>query len=470
MPARLELYKYTGKDGDFGTHVESLGIKRIDSCVPSVYSDEHLNGELRAADDSSDAQTYCIYRPDDPDCKAYSFECVFKLVLKDAPDVQLSNVRLYPVGPRPNPDQTARLYIGNSISYSKPTNTKSVIAVNDIWNYSKDHPFYLTVAGNCGQVLDYRITETEYNVEWKDFGFGNVVVLNGVRQPLVPVATRQDPNADIKVKFRNRTFMPTSDNFIRFINPENGQDITESVSTNTVENGVNVTILNVKHGTFNLMDLYPRGIMYSIPEFDVTTGYLITWARVPTEGDLPEDAGCGEHGKFDKIIEHIDVMVKCDEHGHLSYYLNGARKPQLTLAPGVIYHFKNTSGDKFPMRFIRDSRIPSACDIDNIVVDGITILNGGTASEEIFVDPEVVIKHGACITGYQSVCEMGLGNVVFVHPICMVGNYNICRPNGSIYNPMLAGETDYVYLQLEVDGRTQPGYCVPDIKIEYDEN
>ena len=33
MSAKLELYKYTGKDGDFGTHVESLGIKRIDTCV-----------------------------------------------------------------------------------------------------------------------------------------------------------------------------------------------------------------------------------------------------------------------------------------------------------------------------------------------------------------------------------------------------------------------------------------------------
>ena len=60
MSARLELYKYTGKDGDFGTHVESLGLKRIDSCVPSVYSDEHLNGDTKPSDDASDSATYCI--------------------------------------------------------------------------------------------------------------------------------------------------------------------------------------------------------------------------------------------------------------------------------------------------------------------------------------------------------------------------------------------------------------------------
>ena len=94
MAARLEIYKFTGKDGDFGTHVESLGLKRIDTCVPSVYSDEHLNGETKPSDDASDCATYCIYRPDDPECKAYSFECVFKFMLKDPPDVQLSNVRL----------------------------------------------------------------------------------------------------------------------------------------------------------------------------------------------------------------------------------------------------------------------------------------------------------------------------------------------------------------------------------------
>jgi hypothetical protein len=122
------------------------------------------------------------------------------------------------------------------------------------------------------------------------------------------------------------------------------------------------------------------------------------------------------------------------------------------------------------MRFIKDCRIPNAADVNNIAVDGVTVLNGGTDQEEIFVDPEITLKHGACINAYEAVCELNVGNSVFVHPICMVGNYNICRPMGSIYNPMLAGETDYVYLQLEIDGKTKPGYCVPDIKIEYDEN
>ena len=52
----------------------------------------------------------------------------------------------------------------------------------------------------------------------------------------------------------------------------------------------------------------------------------------------------------------------------------------------------------------------------------------------------------------------------------MCGQYNMCRVDGGIYNPLQAGETDYVYLQLEVSGNSNPGYCVPDIAIAYDEN
>ena len=52
----------------------------------------------------------------------------------------------------------------------------------------------------------------------------------------------------------------------------------------------------------------------------------------------------------------------------------------------------------------------------------------------------------------------------------MTGNYNLCRLDGGIYNPLLAGETDYIYLQLEVDGNTLPGSNIPDIEIKYDEN
>lgn len=107
MSAQVIIKKYTGKDSDFGTVVSSLGIKRVDTCVPSVYSSEKLGGKTVPADDGSESQFYCIYRPDEPDCKAYSMECVFKLHLIKAPDTQLTNIRIYPVGKRPQSEHAA---------------------------------------------------------------------------------------------------------------------------------------------------------------------------------------------------------------------------------------------------------------------------------------------------------------------------------------------------------------------------
>ena len=80
MAAELQIYKYSGKDGTFGTPVTGIGIKRIDAVVPAVYQSTSSGGTVTPSDDKSDANTYCIYRPDDPDATAYSFESVFKLV------------------------------------------------------------------------------------------------------------------------------------------------------------------------------------------------------------------------------------------------------------------------------------------------------------------------------------------------------------------------------------------------------
>ena len=59
--------------------------------------------------------------------------------------------------------------------------------------------------------------------------------------------------------------------------------------------------------------------------------------------------------------------------------------------------------------------------------------------------------------------------MVYTHPLDMCGNYNLCRVGGGIYNPLLAGETDYVYLQLQVNSDTDPGAAVPELEIGYDE-
>lgn len=515
MTARVIIKKYTGKDSEFGTVVKSLGIKRIDTCVPSVYSSERLGGKTIPADDASEARMYCIYRPERPDCWTYSMECVFKLHLVDAPDVQLSNIRIYPVGPRPrDTDKAPRLMIGNSITYSKPTNAKSTVAIHDIWDYSKEHPFYLSVAGLYGQVVDPAATKYEYSVEYRDCGYGNMIYLDGERQPAVRTAVRSDAG-DVTLRFKDRTFMADSGvkrNVIEFIDPDTNRPIPEkfyrTITPSDTKGDGPVLELYVKHtgktdeDTWSLMELYPRGLIYKIPadtEYDYDgSGYVIYWVNLyaqeagwHTIDDVTRDTDTSyvpnrwfkeiydatdatvtenpEERPFDKPVEYIDVEAKADENGNVVYYINGARRPLLMLDIHKNYHFFNRSGGRFPMRFIGNMNAPMANNIDDVITDGVVVIHGGSDIEELFVNPEKVLKSGHRIGGYQCVSHVGLGNVVYNAPLDMCGNYNLCRVGGGIYNPALAGETDYVYLQLQVSGTSDPGLAIPDLEIEYDE-
>lgn len=527
MPAQVAIKKYTGKDAEFGTLVSSLGIKRVDTCVPSVYSSERLGGRTVPADDGSESQFYCIYRPDDPKCKAYSMECAFKVHLVAPPDRQLTNIRLYPTGPRPRGKHPAILRIGNSISYSRPTNTQSLIATHDIWEFDREHPFYLTVSGLYGQMPQQRLGHTHYITEYRDVGAGNVVFLDGNRQPVVPVGVYTDPRREITITFEDRTFAANSKDHrdcLVFIDPATGKDINKIAAERhqppyyrTVTPGSSgccvyhsdgpVTELYVKRtgmGGWNLMELFPSGLIYQIPpdrESDYRgSGYVVAWmplyygepgwqstesgdselvetAYVPnrwfkrvytmTDGTVKEEE-LPDHFK-NKPVEYYDVAAGMGSDGHPVYFMNGIERPQLIFDIHKTYHFFNRTGSKFPMRFICNMFAPQACVMEDVVSAGVVVLRGNTDMEEIFVNPELILKSGCRINAYQCVCAPGLGNVVYNHPLAMCGSYNMCRVGGGIYNPLMAGETDYVYMQLEVDADTDPGSCIPNIKMEYDE-
>jgi len=533
MSAGVIIKKYTGKDGDFGTPVSSIGLKRVDTCVPSVYSSEHLQGTGMTipADDASEAALYCIYRPDDPNCYAYSMESVFKIHLINPPDVQLSNIRIYPIGERPTDPLAARLYIGNSVSYSRPTNQKSGIAVNDIWNYSKEHPFYLTVAGLYGQYPDHRLACKKYVVEHKDCGYGNVIYLNGERQPVIPIPSYTDPDRiveetgePIRIEFVNNSLTST-DSMIQFFPYIDGKfDPTRPLDEKYIQIDDNSLFLIVYGNdpiTGEKIDLISNdgcnGLVYKIkaepngdPRFN--TGHIVVPARlmntkdqsfvptfirpgtplhdlyVPNDGWFTTDLNSegrivytsvaeSERSYYDSSLPHngkmyevYDVSAECDELGHFSYMVGGIRCPMLTFDLNKIYRFNNHSGAKYPLRFIENPRSPIANYVNDVVVDGVVVHKGGTNEEVIEVDPEKVLKAGKCINAYQCVSRPGMGSFVFNQQLFMCGQYNMCRVDGGIYNPLQAGETDYVYLQLEVSGNSNPGYCVPDIAIAYDEN
>ena len=443
MPAQLNIYKYTGKDGCFGTPVTGVGIKRIDSVVPAVYQDISSGGQVVPSDDTTDANTYPVYRPDDPSETAFSYESVFKLVLKSPPSNQLSHIRIYPKTDKPSDTNIPTLYIGNTVSYHRPTNTQSLIATNSIWNYTAESPFLLTVNGNVGQYVVESLSTYVYNITQHDIGFGNKMYLNNVRQIDLPIATNNT------FSFIDKTngamvftvFDPATDL------PITHTDITVSTS------GLGERIVEI-NATTALLLAYPNGFKYGTLT-DSTVGYTITWVDLTASPILTE--------------EYTVDLRTYDYDGNMCYFFNGERNPILNFVINKRYRFINLAGATDPLRFINSGSI-IANNEDEIILNGITVTNGGTANEIVDVDPTLVKQYGNIILGYQSVNNIGYGNEVTNTRVAMVGNYNMNTVGAGIINPLASGETDYVYLQLKVTGNSTVGQTVPELVIEYDES
>lgn len=441
MAATFQIYKYTGKDSAFGTPVTGIGIKRIDAAVPAVYQST-TSGGVTPSDDKSDANTYCIYRPDDPNASAYSFESVFKLVLKTPPSNQLSHIRLYPEGDKPTDPNIPILYVGSSRSYSRPTNNKSLVATSDIWNYSKESPFLFTVNGNYGQYVDERLAVLNYNITIHDIGVGNLIYLNNERQIDVPV-----------ILGNSYQFIDQTGGAVTFtiFDALTNLPVTSSDITVATVSGKRVVTMNA---TPALLSAHPSGFKYGNVS-NINMGYTITWVDLSVTPALTEE---------------FTVEVRTLTSGAKVYYLNGMKNPILNFDENKIYRFINVNGDTDPIRFLNNNKSVIANVEREIVINGVTVENGGTVNEVVTIDPVAVAEAGYTILGYQSVFHTGYGNTVTNIRTCMVGNYNINTVNGGIHNPLAAGETDYVYLQLEVKGNSTVGQTVPNIIIEYDES
>ena len=149
---------------------------------------------------------------------------------------------------------------------------------------------------------------------------------------------------------------------------------------------------------------------------------------------------------------------------------NGAENPVINFETNVVYQFNNISGATDPLRFLTNPYAIQANNPNEVVIDGVTIFNGATANEVIYVDPSVVAQSGVCIRSYQSVHHSAFGNYASMTNTGLVGNYNINTVGGGVANPMAAGETDFIFLQMAVDKHTLPGDQVPNLIIEWDEN
>ena len=218
-------------------------------------------------------------------------------------------------------------------------------------------------------------------------------------------------------------------------------------------NGLGERVVTVTANA-TLFASYPAGFKYGDAS-DITVGGLIGWL------DLSADP-----------VETVDYTVRVETlpNGSKCYYLNDIRTPILNFQTNRIYRFTNVNGDTDPIRFLTNKTSVIANLESEIVIQGVTVTNGGTVNEVVTVDPSAVLTSGKTILGYQSVAHSCYGGEVTNVRTSMVGYYNINTVGGGVTNPLAAGETDYIFLQLAVTGESTVGQAVPELVIEYDEN
>lgn len=436
MSAEFKIIKYTGKDSAFGTPVSSIGLKRVDAAVPAVYGNPIVPG-----DDKTDVNTYSVYRPDDDADVAYSYESIFKLILTAVPSNQLSNIRIYPATEKPDDANLPDIYIGCSQTFSRPTNSVSLVATNDLWSYTAASPFAVTVGGESGQETDENVPVINWNATVNDLGAGNVIYMNGERQINIDII-----EGNTYTIINNATSLIT----IKIYDPDDNLITDSDIVYSTVSGNQVITI----SGTAALLASYPDGFKYG-SDTDPDVGATISWL------DLTEDP-----------VEIVDYEVNIEtlESGDVVYTLNGERRPALNFLENRQYRFTNLAGATDPIRFLDNSDSLIADTEAEIIIEGITVTDGGTANEVVLVNPKAVRIAGYTILSYQSTGNGSYGNTITNTNTALVGNYNVNTIGAGTANPLAAGETDYIYLQVKVDGESTVGQLIPDITIEYDEN
>lgn len=513
MASSFQIIKYTGKNSIFGTPVTSIGLKRVDQAVPAVYGNPIVPG-----DDKSDILHYSVITPED-NSKAYSFESVFKLHLKTTPTNQLSNIRIYPEthdcdvangtaqsatattikinadssfkddfytglkiqitngtgigqtkivvgyvgltkviavdsawGTIPDGTSTYQIYkyvdtvhspklfIGSSQYYTRPTNIKSLVALKNIFDFNKKQPYPVTVGGLYGyQISPETFQVYLYQITVGDTGSGNRFYLNGDKQPVLKI-----------IEGNTYTFVNnvTGTYDFRIYDTTNTLVVNADVVYSVDGNSNQVITINASSV---LLASFSAGFIYGSLA-DYTIGSTIVWfdiSLVPTE------------------TVNYTVEVAASPNNEFAFYLNGARNPTLLFELGKKYQFTNLNGDTDPFRIFTKGFGGTQ---EFVIVEGVTVTNGGTINEVVLVDTTLVNIAGKLPGTYQSTNNVGYGNAIDVDvPNTDLGRYNLNTIGGGI-NPTGAGETDFIYLQAEVDKDTDPYSYIPNIIIEYDES
>jgi hypothetical protein len=444
MSATFVFYKYTGKDGTFGTLASSIGLKRADTAIPAVYGNGPVSPGYGISavpgDDASDVEMYPVMAPRVEGARNYSFESIFKMVLTGAPSNQVSNVRIYP---RETSSSKVNFYIGCRNRYSIPTNTKSMFALYNLNDYSKTQPFFVTVGGQGGNYVVPPVLIEDLHVDLKDIGTGNLIYLNGCRQPSIKFAVKADVNV------RTYNFINPTSAILSIYNAANGQ-IIPSGTTGFVDHIVDGSQVISVTTSPAMLTAYPSGFYYGTNQGYVIGG-TISWLNL----DVP-------------VTQTIESDVVVDtQNGYTSYFINGERQPTINFDINYKYVFHNRSGSTHPLRFI--SQHATFANEWNIVLSGVDVVNGATDSETIYVDPVKLLDSPKPVISYQSTHAENLGGLVTNNTFNYVGRYNI-NTVGAGPVPTAAGETDFIYLQMEALYGVGADDYMPELVIEYDEN
>jgi hypothetical protein len=191
--------------------------------------------------------------------------------------------------------------------------------------------------------------------------------------------------------------------------------------------------------------------------------------------DTDSDAG-GIVTWYDFTDDPIETVEYEVTEGLLSdgvtnvFLLNGIRNPTIEFRKNRLYRFTNLVGDVAPIRFIDNAASLQANVEVEILTVGITVTDGATTSEVVLVDPATIAASGKKAESYQAFTQSGYGNTISNTNLATIGTYNVNTVGAGTGNPLAAGETDFVYLQVGVTGESTVGDVVPELKIEYDEN